>query len=152
MNQIYGSNQNDLTHGRAYSIVVSPISRWNVLLNCWPNTWLMSCLCPPSYFSLLFKHILSLTIHLIFMFIKCWCLSYVFSAFGFFSYCLPGLFGSGPSQPVWCFLALLMCWSGHDFISLLCLFVFHCCPLCKPLAFPIFSLVSKHKLLSLHLI
>ncbi|XP_063333729.1 phosphatidate phosphatase LPIN1 isoform X1 [Pelmatolapia mariae] len=28
-----------------------------------------------------------------------WCLSYVFSAFGFFSYCLPGLFGSSPSQP-----------------------------------------------------
>ncbi|XP_068587232.1 phosphatidate phosphatase LPIN1 isoform X2 [Cebidichthys violaceus] len=30
---------------------------------------------------------------------QCWCLSYVFSAFGLFSYCLPGLFGSGPSQP-----------------------------------------------------
>lgn len=31
---------------------------------------------------------------------KCWCLSYVFSAFGLFSYCLPGLFGSSTSQPV----------------------------------------------------
>ncbi|XP_074522036.1 phosphatidate phosphatase LPIN1 isoform X3 [Halichoeres trimaculatus] len=30
---------------------------------------------------------------------QCWCLSYVFSAFGLFSYCLPGLFGSGPPQP-----------------------------------------------------
>ncbi|XP_030270274.1 phosphatidate phosphatase LPIN1 isoform X1 [Sparus aurata] len=30
---------------------------------------------------------------------QCWCLSYVFSAFGLFSYCLPGLFGSGPAQP-----------------------------------------------------
>ncbi|XP_041840444.1 phosphatidate phosphatase LPIN1 isoform X2 [Melanotaenia boesemani] len=30
---------------------------------------------------------------------QCWCLSYVFSAFGFFSYCLPGLFGSSTSQP-----------------------------------------------------
>ncbi|XP_069029552.1 phosphatidate phosphatase LPIN1 isoform X2 [Embiotoca jacksoni] len=30
---------------------------------------------------------------------QCWCLSYVFSAFGLFSYCLPGLFGSSPSQP-----------------------------------------------------
>nr|XP_040020917.1 phosphatidate phosphatase LPIN1 isoform X2 [Gasterosteus aculeatus aculeatus]XP_040020955.1 phosphatidate phosphatase LPIN1 isoform X2 [Gasterosteus aculeatus aculeatus] len=30
---------------------------------------------------------------------QCWCLSYVFSAFGLFSYCLPGLFGSGASQP-----------------------------------------------------
>ncbi|KAK5873776.1 hypothetical protein PBY51_018786 [Eleginops maclovinus] len=30
---------------------------------------------------------------------QCWCLSYMFSAFGLFSYCLPGLFGSRPSQP-----------------------------------------------------
>uniref|UniRef100_A0A3Q3B906 phosphatidate phosphatase n=1 Tax=Kryptolebias marmoratus TaxID=37003 RepID=A0A3Q3B906_KRYMA len=30
---------------------------------------------------------------------QCWCLSYVFSVFGLFSYCLPGLFGSSPSQP-----------------------------------------------------
>ncbi|KAM6942695.1 phosphatidate phosphatase LPIN1 [Xenentodon cancila] len=30
---------------------------------------------------------------------QCWCLSYVFSAFGLFSYCLPGLFGSTTSQP-----------------------------------------------------
>ncbi|XP_059210438.1 phosphatidate phosphatase LPIN1 isoform X2 [Centropristis striata] len=30
---------------------------------------------------------------------QCWCLSYVFSAFGLFSYCLPGLFGSSTSQP-----------------------------------------------------
>ncbi|CAJ1048941.1 phosphatidate phosphatase LPIN1 [Xyrichtys novacula] len=30
---------------------------------------------------------------------QCWCLSYVFSAFGLFSYCLPGLFGSSSSQP-----------------------------------------------------
>ncbi|KAM8894057.1 phosphatidate phosphatase LPIN1 isoform 2-T4 [Spinachia spinachia] len=30
---------------------------------------------------------------------QCWCLSYVFSAFGLFSYCLPGLFGSGATQP-----------------------------------------------------
>ncbi|XP_050933356.1 phosphatidate phosphatase LPIN1 isoform X2 [Lates calcarifer] len=30
---------------------------------------------------------------------QCWCLSYVFSAFGLFSYCLPGLFGSSLSQP-----------------------------------------------------
>ncbi|XP_076581009.1 phosphatidate phosphatase LPIN1 isoform X1 [Chaetodon auriga] len=30
---------------------------------------------------------------------QCWCLSYVFSAFGLFSYCLPGLFGSSPPQP-----------------------------------------------------
>ncbi|XP_029980438.1 phosphatidate phosphatase LPIN1 isoform X3 [Sphaeramia orbicularis] len=30
---------------------------------------------------------------------QCWCLSYVFSAFGLFSYCFPGLFGSSPSQP-----------------------------------------------------
>ncbi|XP_051235256.1 phosphatidate phosphatase LPIN1 isoform X2 [Dicentrarchus labrax] len=30
---------------------------------------------------------------------QCWCLSYVFSAFGLFSYCLPGLFGSSPSKP-----------------------------------------------------
>lgn len=43
---------------------------------------------------------------------QCWCLSYVFSVFGLFSYCLPGLFGSSPSQPV-CFLALLECWSVH---------------------------------------
>ncbi|XP_013880489.1 phosphatidate phosphatase LPIN1 [Austrofundulus limnaeus] len=30
---------------------------------------------------------------------QCWCLSYVFSVFGLFSYCLPGLFGSSSSQP-----------------------------------------------------
>ncbi|KAM3876943.1 phosphatidate phosphatase LPIN1 [Diretmus argenteus] len=30
---------------------------------------------------------------------QCWCLSYVFSAFGLFSYCLPSLFGSTQSQP-----------------------------------------------------
>ncbi|XP_072236420.1 phosphatidate phosphatase LPIN1 isoform X2 [Leuresthes tenuis] len=30
---------------------------------------------------------------------QCWCLGYVFSAFGLFSYCLPGLFGSSTSQP-----------------------------------------------------
>ncbi|XP_069378069.1 phosphatidate phosphatase LPIN1 isoform X3 [Paralichthys olivaceus] len=30
---------------------------------------------------------------------QCWCLSYVFSVFGLFSYCLPGLFGSSPPQP-----------------------------------------------------
>ncbi|XP_071400512.1 phosphatidate phosphatase LPIN1 [Centroberyx affinis] len=30
---------------------------------------------------------------------QCWCLSYVFSAFGLFSYCLPALFGSSPPQP-----------------------------------------------------
>ncbi|XP_067345218.1 phosphatidate phosphatase LPIN1 isoform X1 [Channa argus] len=30
---------------------------------------------------------------------QCWCLSYVFSVFGLFSYCLPALFGSSPSQP-----------------------------------------------------
>ncbi|XP_056135308.1 phosphatidate phosphatase LPIN1 [Lampris incognitus] len=29
---------------------------------------------------------------------QCWCLSYVFSAFGLFSYCLPGLFGSSQVQ------------------------------------------------------
>ncbi|XP_077420288.1 phosphatidate phosphatase LPIN1 isoform X3 [Vanacampus margaritifer] len=28
-----------------------------------------------------------------------WCLSYVFSAFGLFSYCLPGLFGPRPPEP-----------------------------------------------------
>lgn len=70
----------------------------------------MSCLYPPPYlFLLLFTHFLSPTIHVMFVCAKCWCLSYVFSAFGLFSYCLPGLFGSSPSQPVGCFLALLGC-------------------------------------------
>lgn len=36
-----------------------------------------------------------------------WCWSYVFSAFAFFSYCLPGLFGSSSSQSVCYFLSLL---------------------------------------------
>ncbi|XP_014892834.1 phosphatidate phosphatase LPIN1 isoform X4 [Poecilia latipinna] len=30
---------------------------------------------------------------------QCWCLSYVFSVFGLFSYCFPGLFGSTTSEP-----------------------------------------------------
>ncbi|KAM4744614.1 phosphatidate phosphatase LPIN1 isoform 2-T2 [Anableps anableps] len=30
---------------------------------------------------------------------QCWCLSYVFSVFGLFSYCFPGLFGSSTSEP-----------------------------------------------------
>ncbi|XP_024151438.1 phosphatidate phosphatase LPIN1 isoform X1 [Oryzias melastigma] len=30
---------------------------------------------------------------------QCWCLSYVFSAFGFFSFCFPGLFGYSSSPP-----------------------------------------------------
>lgn len=38
---------------------------------------------------------------------KCRCWSYVFSALGFFSYCLPALFGSSSSQPVCYFLSLL---------------------------------------------
>lgn len=36
-----------------------------------------------------------------------WCWSYVFSVFAFFSYCLPGLFGSSSSQSVCYFLSLL---------------------------------------------
>lgn len=86
----------------------------------------MSCLYPPPYFSFLFTHYLSLTIHRMFVCTKCWCLSYVFSAFGLFSYCLPGLFGSSPSQPV-CFLALLGCWSGH--VLSVCVPPFHRCKL-----------------------
>ena len=84
---------------------------------------MMSCLYPPPslFFPFLFAHFLSPTTHLTFVWTKCWCLSYVFSAFGLFSYCLPGLFGSGPAQPVRCFsrFALLVCWSGHVFICLL---------------------------------
>ncbi len=76
----------------------------------------MSCLYPLPYFSLLFTYFLAPIIRSMFVCTKCWCLSYVFSAFGLFSYCLPGLFGSSPSQPVWCFLALLGCWSGHVFV------------------------------------
>ncbi|XP_038158174.1 phosphatidate phosphatase LPIN1 [Cyprinodon tularosa] len=30
---------------------------------------------------------------------QCWCLSYVFSVFGLFSYCFPGLFGSSVTEP-----------------------------------------------------
>ncbi|MEQ2316406.1 Phosphatidate phosphatase lpin1, partial [Ameca splendens] len=30
---------------------------------------------------------------------QCWCLSYVFSVFGLFSYCFPGLFGTSTSEP-----------------------------------------------------
>nr|XP_020445679.1 phosphatidate phosphatase LPIN1-like isoform X2 [Monopterus albus] len=30
---------------------------------------------------------------------QCWCLSYMFSVFGLFSYCFPGLFGSSPPKP-----------------------------------------------------
>lgn len=63
---------------------------------------------------------------------KCWCLSYVFSAFGLFSYCLPGLFGSSTSQPV-CgsFLALpdrlSVSWSSSHLYKLVIrpLFVLH---------------------------
>lgn len=39
---------------------------------------------------------------------KCWCWSFVFSALGFFSYCLPALFGSTSSQPVCSCLSMLM--------------------------------------------
>ena len=74
-------------------------------LTCSPNTLIMSCLYPPPpyFFLFLFTHFLSPAIHPTFVCTKCWCLSYVFSAFGLFSYCLPGLFGSGPAQPVRCF-------------------------------------------------
>lgn len=62
---------------------------------------------------------------MMFLCAKCWCLSYVFSAFGLFSYCLPGLFGSSASRPVGCFLALLGCWSSvHVFV---CLYVVSSC-------------------------
>lgn len=47
---------------------------------------------------------------------KCWCWSYVFSALGFFSYCLPALFGPSSSQPVCYFLSLLRV---YIFVSLL---------------------------------
>lgn len=47
---------------------------------------------------------------------KCWCWSYVFSALGFFSYCLPALFGPSSSQPVCYFLSLLR---DYIFVSLL---------------------------------
>lgn len=92
------------TRGSSQQVYVSCIT-----LKCCLNTLMMSCLYSPSslFFPPSFTSLLSPTIHLMCVCSKCWCLSYVFSAFGLFSYCLPGLFGSSPPQPVWCFNALL---------------------------------------------
>lgn len=106
-------------------------------------------LSPPCYFFLfLFTHFLSPTIHLTFVCTKCWCLSYVFSAFGLFSYCLPGLFGSGPAQPVRCFSRFALVLIGER----LCLSAYHhfttvslsvCLSLsCMSFSFPVVCLVA----------
>lgn len=76
----------------------------------------MSCLYPPCYFPTFIYISFIFSLYPMFVCTKCWCLSYVFSAFGLFSYCLPGLFGSSPPQPVWFFLASIGCWSGHVFV------------------------------------
>lgn len=99
------------------------------------------CLSPALFF-------LCPNIHAIFVCTKCWCLSYVFSAFGLFSYCLPGLFGSGASQPVRCFLALL---ERHAVSLTVCFFAIsvHHWPPCLSLlsvCFPYCSSPSIHSL------
>lgn len=60
------------------------------------------------YSLLIFNHLIcTFSFCVICMCTQYWCWSYVFSAFAFFSYCLPGLFGSSSSQPVCYFLSLL---------------------------------------------
>lgn len=67
---------------------------------------------------------------------KCWCLSYVFSALGLFSYCLPGLFGSSSSRPVWRF-----CGFARLCVCRRCSCAFHCdLELCLTYVFFFFEL------------
>lgn len=82
---------------------VSP--EWNMALNhTFSDTLITSCLYSLPHFFPLHLLMFSLFDHpCVFVCAKCWCLSYVFSAFGLFSYCLPGLFGYSSAEPVWRF-------------------------------------------------
>lgn len=73
------------------------------------NTWIMffNFFISFLFCSILFAPFLFPPICVMSVCTKCWCWSYVFSALGFFSYCLPALFGSSSSQPVCYFLSLL---------------------------------------------
>ncbi|XP_047219759.1 phosphatidate phosphatase LPIN1 isoform X3 [Girardinichthys multiradiatus] len=54
---------------------------------------------------------------------QCWCLSYVFSVFGLFSYCFPGLFGTSTSEPCGLELEFSTFFSIFFLLSCLCLLV-----------------------------
>lgn len=72
-----------------------------------PQVFSNTLICPflsPSYFSPFFC---TFSFCVMRVCTQYWCWSYVFSAFAFFSYCLPGLFGSSSSQSVCYFLNLL---------------------------------------------